>query len=117
MGNKVIVDVKMTREPDPIGESGKGVKYLPLKGLVEDTVDGPKWFDGVVFGALAEQAKPLLKKGMELRLEGDLTVKEYNKKDGGVGTSNNLIVRKLTLEGGKVLDKFTAPEKKEDAPF
>lgn len=123
MANKITVDVRMTREPEPIGLSAKGVKYLPLKGLVEDTQDGPKWFDAVVFGAMAEVLRPQLKKGMELRLDGDLTVKEFTRKDGGVGTGNSLVVRKVTLEGGKVVDKFTPtaaavePSKHEDAPF
>lgn len=125
MGNTITVDVRLTKEPEAVSISAKNKVYLPVKGLVSDTVDGPKWYDGVVFGPMAQLVKDRLHKGDEIRVEGELTVKEYTKRDGEVGTSNNLIMKKLTLEGGIVLDKFTPATTEthavkppsEDAPF
>jgi single-stranded DNA-binding protein len=76
--------------------------------LVEDTTDGAKWYDAVAFGTLAKLVTAKLTKGMEVKVVGSLTIKEYQKKDGGgTGTSNNLALKKLILEGGVELDKFT----------
>ncbi len=112
---KSVLDLKVTAEPKP-GVGKTGTKYLQLK-MVEDTQDGAKWYDGVVFGPFSELVAKKVGKGDEVRIEGTITVKEYTKRDGGVGTNNSLIVDKVTLVGGETIDKFASEAKKEAPPF
>lgn len=107
--NIVVVTARVAKVPT-IAKSGKGVDYAKFT-LVEDTADGPRWYDAVAFGGFARLVYSKMNKGSEAKFVGPLTLKEYQKRDGGVGTSNNLIINKVVLEGGVELDKFSkAPE-------
>ncbi len=109
------VDCKVAKEPE-LKVSAKGLDYIKLT-LVEDTEDGAKWHNGVAFGTFAKSLGSKLKKGMDVRVFGKFSVKEYNKKDGGVGTSNEVMISKVILEGGAQVDKFGDAPKTEPAPF
>lgn len=97
-------DLKVAKDPELL-TSKNNKTYLKLT-LVADTEDGAKWYDAVAFGGFAETLKKTITKGMDLRVYGDFTIKEYTKRDGSVGTGNNVIINKVTLEGGKTVDKF-----------
>lgn len=93
--------------------------------LVEDTPDGPKWYDAVAFGPFSKLVYSKLSKGSEAKFVGPVTVNEYEKKDGGIGTSLKVVINKVVLEGGLEIDKFSkAPdtvaaktEEKTEEPF
>lgn len=123
MAKNEVVVVRVTKDPvlstsKATTKNPKGLQMLKMS-LVEDTVDGPKWYDGVVFGSLADVLAPILKKGMDFKAVGPIQMKEYLNKQGQTKTQLSLIVNKAILEGGLEYDKFSkvAEAKKEDAPF
>lgn len=125
MAKNEVVVVRVAKDPvlstsKATTKNPNGLQMLKMS-LVEDTVDGPKWYDGVVFGPLADVLAPVLKKGTDFKAVGPVQMKEYLNKAGQTKTQLSLIVNKAILEGGVEYDKFSRPtkveEKKPDAPF
>lgn len=90
--------------------SGKGKPYLRMSLVHED--GGEKtWFSGVAFGTVATALSKKLSKGNKMKVNGSVSQKEYQKKDGsGVGIENNLIINSALVSNGttvEVVDDFS----------
>ena len=59
-----------------------------------------QWIDCAIWEKRAEALAPYLKKGTAVAVSGDLSVRQYDKRDGGHGVAVECAVRELTLLGG-----------------
>lgn len=107
---RVTVTGRITKDPK-IGVTKSGDKYVSLN-IAADTDSGETlWLDGVAYGLLAANLETRMKKGVKARFKGGVRVREYQKKDGSIGTSNNFTIDSVqVVEGGKVVtvDEFTS---------
>ncbi len=88
--------------------SAKGTKYLNFKAVHEDGAE-KTWFTCVAFKAMAKNMHGVLRKGGKIKVTGSVSQKEYQKKEGGVGLENKLIVdsAKVSTDDGVVtVDEF-----------
>ncbi|HMQ92494.1 MAG TPA: single-stranded DNA-binding protein [Amaricoccus sp.] len=74
--------------------------------LASDTGFGDRkstlWINGAVWGARAEKLAPMLVKGGQVFVSGELSQREYQAKDGGKGLSLELRIAELQFAGSKV---------------
>lgn len=83
----------------------------------------PLWLKVTLWGKLAESLNQYLTKGSIVAIQGELEVKQYEKRDGGAGTSVEINARQVRLLGGNgsaATDKSQTPEAEledEDIPF
>jgi single-stranded DNA-binding protein len=99
-------------------ESAKGTPYCRFKGVHDG--DEKVWFSAVAFGPVAKGLHSLVKKGTKLKVNGAVSQKEYQKKDGGVGIENKLVIKEAkvaTSKGVVEVDDFYEPPKSESSPF
>lgn len=66
-----------------------------------EKVDNTHWHNLVVWGKTAEIAEKYLKKGSELAVEGKLTSRSYETREGDKRYITEVIVNELLLMGGK----------------
>ena len=59
------------------------------------------WFAAALFGKRAESLAPYLKKGQEVTIFGQLTLREWTNKDGVKQISPDVVVDDIQLFGGK----------------
>lgn len=59
------------------------------------------WFRCAVWGKRATSLEQYMKKGQQVVVHGELTLREYTNKDGVAKTSAEVRVEKLDLVGGK----------------
>jgi single-strand DNA-binding protein len=88
-------------------ESGKKVAHFTLatnevyKNQKGEKVEDTSWHKLVLWGKTAEIAQKFLEKGMEVAIEGRLTSRSYNSKDGEKKFVTEIIVGELLMLGKK----------------
>ena len=88
-------------------ESGKKVAHFTLatnevyKNQKGEKVEDTSWHNLVLWGKTAEIAQKFLEKGMEVAIEGRLTSRSYNNKDGEKKFVTEIIVGELLMLGKK----------------
>ena len=85
-------------------------------------VDNTQWHNIVLWSPLAEIAENYLKKGNQVYIEGKLTTRSYQDKQGVTKYITEIVGRDLTLVGGKTakqdeVPKDEAPQEIDDLPF
>ena len=119
--------VRVTKDPE-LKTSAKGVSFFKANA-VHDKQDGEAvWLTVLGFKGISKSLAEHIKKGSLLKVSGKVTTKEYQKKDGGMGIDNSLIVDSAlvsTAAGLVEIDEFgvTLPANPEEtkatteAPF
>lgn len=78
---------------------------------------GTNWITAQVFGKRAESlAKLELTKGTQVAVAGELRVREYDRKDGGKGTSVEVNASDVVLLGGKPAGEAKPQRQERQAP-
>ena len=67
------------------------------------------WVNCAMFGKRGEAVLPYLGKGQLVGISGEVTLRKYERKDGGEGVSLDVRVNDLTLLGGKKDSEQSAP--------
>lgn len=111
-------ELKFTRDGKPIWSASVGVGY----GYGDSK--GTNWIRVSVFGKRAESLGGLnLAKGAAVGITGELRVRQYDTKDGGKGTSVEVVAQDVALLGGKPAEgggaggsRGGAPQRSRPAP-
>ena len=69
------------------------------------------WLRCTMFGKRAETIAPMLEKGQQVIVHGELFSREYQKKDGGTAISIEIHINQLDLLGGKKSESKPSPAK------
>src|ERR1700757_4943055 len=116
--NKVILIGNLGKDPEVrYLEGGVAVANFPLattevhKNRAGDKVESTEWHNIVLWRGLAEVAEKLLKKGMQVYIEGRLRTRSWEDKDGSkkratekVGENLTFLSRKSNgIDNGEVL--------------
>jgi len=119
MINKVILVGNLGKDPEVrYLEGGVAVarfsvatneSYKDKKGEWQTQTE---WHDIVVWRALAERAEKQLKKGMQIYLEGKLTHRKYQDKDG-----NDRYVTEVVANNIRILDRRDSKPSGQDENF
>jgi single-strand DNA-binding protein len=123
--NKVIVIGNLGANPNIRGlPSGQNVANFSLATKERFTDrDGAKqertdWHRIVAFGRLAETCERLLSKGRQVYVEGRLTTRQYEAKDGsGKRFRTEIVARQLRLLGNRANGNASKAEASDDTPF
>ena len=106
--NKVqlIGNVGMTPEVKTFGEGKTRVHFSiatneSYKNKNGEKVDETQWHNIVVWGKGAELAASLIKKGAEIAIEGKLTSRKYDDKDGNTRYVTEVVMNSFLLLGKK----------------
>jgi len=104
-------------------ESGKKVanfslatdeKYKNAKGeLIENT----EWHNLVAWGKTAEIIEKYVQKGSEIAIEGKLTSRTWDDKDGNKRYTTEVLVNELLLMGSKPSNGKEGVKSDDDLPF
>lgn len=110
---------RVTKDP-ATGTTKSGDSYIRLNIAADSDTGETVWLDGVAYGLLARNLMDVVKKGSRAKFKGRVKQREYTKKDGTVGVSNNFSIDSVTVSDGKKLvtiDEFTtAPEPQPSGP-
>jgi single-strand DNA-binding protein len=80
--------------------------------------EGTDWHWIVAFGRLADTCERFLSKGRQVFIEGRLTTREYEAKDGsGKRYRTEIVARQLRLLGNRANSNAPKPEASGDIPF
>jgi len=88
-------------------ESGKKVAKLSIatsetyKNQQGEKVTDTSWHNLVMWGKTAEIAQKFLEKGMEVAIEGRITSRSYNSKEGDKKYITEIVVNELLMLGKK----------------
>ncbi len=123
--NKVIVIGNLGADPvvRPLPNSGQNVANFSLATTERFTDrNGAKqqrteWLRVVAFGRLAETCERFLSKGRQVYVEGRLTTRQYEAKDGGGKRYRTEIVARQIRFLGKHPDGAEAKATEEEIPF
>ena len=106
--NKVILIGNLGRDPEiRFLEGGITVANFPLattevhKNRSGDKVETTEWHNIVLWRGLADVAEKLLKKGMQVYVEGRLRTRSWEDKDGTKKRSTEIVGDNLTILGRK----------------
>ncbi|MCR9254330.1 MAG: single-stranded DNA-binding protein [bacterium] len=106
--NKVILLGKLGQDPEIRHlESSRNVVRFSLatsetyKKKDGERVTKTEWHNVVLWSPLAEIAEKYLKKGNPVYIEGKLTMRSYDDKEGNKRYVTEVVGRELTLIGGK----------------
>ncbi|MFH1118557.1 MAG: single-stranded DNA-binding protein [Bacteroidota bacterium] len=88
-GNKKVARFSLATNDEYTDKSGQKVKQT-------------QWHQMVVWGKLADTCEKFLNKGKELAIEGKLTYRTWNDKDGKTHNITEVVVNELLFMGGKV---------------
>ncbi|MBE0424848.1 MAG: single-stranded DNA-binding protein [Lutibacter sp.] len=106
--NKVQLIGNLGNDPEIITlESGKKLAKFSLatnetyKNAQGESVTDTQWHNIVVWNKTAEIVEKYLSKGKEVAIEGKLTTKSYDDKDGIKRYMTEIIVNELLLIGSK----------------
>ena len=89
-------------------------KFKNSKGEWTDTTD---WHNLVAWGKTAEIIEKYVNKGSEIGIEGRLTTRSWDDKDGNKRYTTEVIVNELLLMGAKPADVKNKKKEKADLPF
>src|SRR5580704_9060750 len=108
--NKVILVGNLGKDPEVrYLEGGVAVANFPLattevyKNRSGDKVESTEWHNIVLWRGLAEVAEKLLKKGMQVYVEGRLKTRVWEDKDGTKKRTTEIVGENLTILGRKAL--------------
>jgi single-strand DNA-binding protein len=77
-----------------------------------------EWHRVVAFGKLAETCERFLSKGRQVYVEGRLTTRQYEAKDGsGKRTRTEIVALQMRMLGNRANGNATKTEKTDDIPF
>src|SRR5713226_6969027 len=122
--NKVIVIGNLGRDPEvrTLPNSSKTVANLSVatkarfKDREGNQQERTEWFRVVAFGKLADNCQRLLSKGRQVYVEGRLTTRQYEAKDGsGKRYRTEIVARQLRLLGNRT--DTPKAEASDDIPF
>src|SRR5271155_2492528 len=106
--NKVILVGNLGKDPEVrYLEGGIAVANFPLattevhKNRTGDKVESTEWHNIVLWRGLAEVAEKLLKKGMQVYIEGRLRTRTWDDKDGSKKRATEIVGENLTILGRK----------------
>ena len=107
--NKVILVGNLGKDPEVrYLEGGIAVANFPLattevhKNRSGDKVESTEWHNIVLWRGLAEVAEKLLKKGMQVYVEGRLRTRTWEDKDGSKKRATEIVGENLTILGRKI---------------
>jgi single-strand DNA-binding protein len=123
--NKVIVMGNLGRDPEVRNlPSGQNVANLSLATTAQfkdrngEQQKRTEWHRVVAFGKLADNCQRFLSKGRQVYVEGRLTTRQYEAKDGsGKRTRTEIIAFQMGMLGNRANGKATKTEKTDDIPF
>ncbi len=106
--NKVILVGNLGKDPEVRHlENGRAVANFSLatsesyKNREGERVTQTEWHNIVLWGPLAELAEKYLKKGSQIYLEGKITNRSYEDKDGVQKYITEVVGRDMTFLGGR----------------
>ncbi len=109
--NKVILVGNLGKDPEIRHmENGRAVTNFPIAtSETYKTKDGERvtkteWHNVVLWTPLAEVAEKYLAKGRQVYIEGKLTTRTWDDKDGNKRYTTEVVGREMTLLGGKPED-------------
>jgi single-strand DNA-binding protein len=124
--NKAIVVGNLGRDPEvralPSGQSVANFSVATtarFKGRDGERQERTEWHRVVAFGKLADNCQRLLSKGRQVYIEGRLTTRQYQAKDGsGTRYQTEIVALQLRLLGSRT-NGTAAPqaEASDDTPF
>jgi single-strand DNA-binding protein len=123
--NKVIVIGNLGAKPDiralPSGQKVANFslatteRFTDRNGMKQERTD---WHQIVAFGRLADTCDRLLSKGHQLYIEGRLTTRQYEAKDGsGKRYRTEIVVRQLRLLGNRPNGDEPKADASDNIPF
>ena len=124
--NKVIVIGNLGRDPEvrTLPNSGTSVANLSVatKERFKDREGNPQerveWHRIVAFGKLADNCERLLSKGRQVYVEGRLTTRQYEAKDGsGKRYRTEIVAAQLRVLGNRANGSPKKSESSADIPF
>ena len=123
--NKVIVIGNLGRDPEVRSlPSGQNVANLSLATTAQfkdrngEQQKRTEWHRVVAFGKLADNCQRFLSKGRQVYVEGRLTTRQYEAKDGsGKRTRTEIIALQMRMLGNRANGNATKTEKTDDIPF
>ena len=123
--NKVIVIGNLGRDPEVRSlPSGQNVANLSLATTAQfkdrngDQQKRTEWHRVVAFGKLADNCQRFLTKGRQVYVEGRLTTRQYEAKDGsGKRTRTEIIALQMRMLGNRAKGNAAKTEKTDDIPF
>ena len=123
--NKVIVIGNLGRDPEVRSlPSGQNVANLSLATTAQfkdrngEQQKRTEWHRVVAFGNLADNCQRFLTKGRQVYVEGRLTTRQYDAKDGsGKRTRTEIIALQMRMLGNRANGNATKTEKTDDIPF
>ncbi len=122
--NKVILLGNLGRDPEIRHlENGRAVVNFPMatsetyKTREGERVTKTEWHNVVLWTPLAEIAEKYLKKGNQVYIEGKLTSRSYDDKDGIKRYVTEVVGREMTLVGGRPSDGDSGAYGSSDSGF
>jgi len=123
--NKVIVIGNLGANPDiralPSGQNvanfslATTARFTDRNGAKQERTD---WHRIVAFGRLADTCERFLSKGRQVYVEGRLTTRQYEAKDGsGKRYRTEIVARQLRLLGNRTNGNAPKAEASDDIPF
>ena len=123
--NKVIVIGNLGASPDiralPSGQNVANFslatteRFTDRNGAKQERTD---WHRIVAFGPLADTCDRFLSKGRQVYVEGRLTTRQYEAKDGsGKRYRTEIVARQLRLLGNRTNGNTSKAEASDDVPF
>lgn len=87
-GNKKVARLSLATSDEYTDKNGQKVKQT-------------QWHQLVVWGKLAETCEKYLNKGKEIAIEGKITYRTWDDKDGKTHNITEIVVNELLMMGGK----------------
>jgi single-strand DNA-binding protein len=90
-------------------------RFTDRNGAKQERTD---WHRIVAFGRLADTGERFLSKGRQVYVEGRLTIRQYEAKDGsGTRYRTEIVARQLRLLGNRTKGNTSKAEASDDIPF
>jgi single-strand DNA-binding protein len=123
--NKAIIVGNLGRDPEvralPSGQSvanfsvATTARFKDRNGQQQEHTE---WLRVVVFGKLADNCQRLLSKGRQVYIEGRLTTRQYQAKDGsGIRYQTEIVALQLRALGNRSGTAEATTEAPDDTPF
>lgn len=115
--NKVILIGNVGKQPEIRRlDSGVGVANFPLatsetyKNKNGEKVTDTTWHNIVIWRGLVDVVEKYVKKGDQLYLEGKITTRSWDDKDGNKRYTTEIVVNNMQMLGGKINESEPASE-------
>lgn len=109
---KAIILGTSGNEPQ-LAYTAKGTPVINISLAVNKLMgEGKKvtsWYKVVVFGKYAEVLQPMIKKGTQMYVEGELSIRQWEDKNGNKKESTEINAEKVSLVGGPRQQKDENP--------